>query len=134
MVKTMARASLFILAASVALPQSETVFEVASVKLSSPSGDLLNGVGGCLKPELSAGPCSGRFVARAANLKMLVEYAYHVHGIQIGGGPSWIGGFPDLDTINGSYNRPLPGTVISGDRFDIDAGQETLTPRPTRYV
>jgi uncharacterized protein (TIGR03435 family) len=45
-------------------------------------------------------------------------------------------GLPDLDTINGNYNRPPPGTVISSDRFDIDAraGDANATPDQMRSM
>jgi hypothetical protein len=134
MIQIMARANLFILAASVALAQSAAVFEVASVKLSRPSGDLLNGVGGCLKPELSAGPCSGRFIARAANLKMLVEYAYHVHRVQVAGGPGWIGGYPISTPLTAITIDHRLAPLYPATDSTLMRGRETLTRRPTRCV
>jgi uncharacterized protein (TIGR03435 family) len=102
-------------------------FEVASIKPTKSSAWI--GVGGCMTPEPSRGPCPGRFYARGANVKMLIEYAYHVRRIAIAGGPGWIGSSPDLETTDAQYLGHPPAQPrwdfdFADARFDIEAKAE----------
>jgi uncharacterized protein (TIGR03435 family) len=64
-------------------PHAKTVaspsFEVTSIRPSRPE-DLRQAV--FFQP--------GRFIARAATIKLLIAVAYNVHPFQISGGPSWV--------------------------------------------
>jgi uncharacterized protein (TIGR03435 family) len=104
-------------------------FEVASIRPQKEGNETWIGVGGCLTPEPSAGPCHGRFDARAANVRMLVEYAYQVRKIRILGGPSWIGSYPDVETTEGYYLKP-PAPFrwgVEDGRYDIEAKCDSNT-------
>jgi hypothetical protein len=94
-------------------------FDVASVKPTKSSTWV--GVGGCMTPALSRGPCPGRFCARAASVKMLIEYAYHVRKINISGGPAWISTDPDFETTDAYYltSKGLRKTNRGKIRFPV---------------
>jgi uncharacterized protein (TIGR03435 family) len=65
---------------SLALQAQGTAFNVASVKMSDPNREI---------SVTQWDP--GRFVARATSLKQLVQLAYQITGLQISGGPNWLG-------------------------------------------
>jgi uncharacterized protein (TIGR03435 family) len=118
-------------------PQTSTrpAFEVASIRPTHTSEWA--GLGACLTPEPTSGPCPGRFYARAANVRMLIEYAYHVRKIYMSGGPSWISSYPDVEALGALFIKaptPFHWNLADG-RFDVDAkGDSTASPEQIRLM
>jgi uncharacterized protein (TIGR03435 family) len=79
----------------------------------------------------------GEFHARGASVRMLIEYAYHVREIYLTGGPSWIGGYPDVETLEAQFLKP-PASFhwsLADGRFDVDAkGDNKATPEQVRFM
>jgi hypothetical protein len=111
------------------------VFEVASIKPALTSE--WTGLGACLTPLATSSPCAGQFHARAANVRMLIEYAYHVRQISLTGGPSWIGSYPDPEALEAQFMKP-PASFhrnLADGRFDVDAkGDNTASPEQVRLM
>jgi uncharacterized protein (TIGR03435 family) len=84
-----------------------------------------------------AGADHGEFHARGANVRMLIEYAYHVRQIYLTGGPSWIGSYPDMETLEAQFLKP-PASFhwsLADGRFDVDAkGDSTASPEQVRWM
>lgn len=108
------------LAAGIAVSQTPTSFEVASIKPSI-SDDRR------VLVDIQPG---GRFSAANVTVKRLIERAYDVKDFQISGGPSWIGS--DLFDINAKPEEPVQPEQVAAmlqslliERFELKTHRHT---------
>lgn len=85
------------LGAALALAQSPSEFEVASIRQNTANDRIVS---------ISVGP-GGRFLARGYTLQLLIQRAYGVMGWQISGGPKWL----DTDRYDVVAAAIVPGNL-----------------------
>jgi uncharacterized protein (TIGR03435 family) len=110
----------FLLAATVSYAQTQSSFEVASIKPSN-SADR--------RPLIRNEP-GGRFTAANVTAKRLIKWAYNIKDFQISGGPGWMGSdLFDIAAKPEGSAKPvqIPRMVQSllADRFQLVTRRET---------